>query len=106
MLAKLYTQSYRLDPSDKDPVFHWTPEELGYGERDYEFDENWTCYENAERLSDMLKKGLMNQYAEMGVDPHPVAALIYAETSWFGVEIFYRNQDCTMKLSGRVFLHR
>ena len=106
MKAKLYTQSYRLDTSNKDPIFHWIPEELGYGERDYEFDEDRTCHENAERLSDMLKGGLMNQYTAMGVDPHPVAALIFAESSWFGVEIFYQNQDCTMKLSGRVFLHR
>lgn len=104
MQAKLYTQSYQLDPSINDPIFRWSPEGLGHGERDYEFDENRTCLENAETLSDMLTNALTNQYAEMGVVIHPVAATIFADSSWFGVEIFYRNQDGNMKLSGRVFL--
>lgn len=101
MNGKLYTQSYRLDRSNN-PLIPWIPEELGYGEHDYEFDESKTCCENAGILSERLKAKLVADYAKMNVEPHPNAALIFNESAWFGVEMFYQNQDGTMRLSARV----
>lgn len=101
MTRLLLTQAYRFNPIGDDWFSRWTPEESQPRQWKYDYNEKLSERDNAVILTDKVVTQLRDGYSISSIDPNPKAVPIWGD-GLFGAEVFYQNQNGTMRISARV----
>ena len=100
--GSVLTRAFALNPSAKECLSHWIPEEETPRNYMWQYNENLTDRENAAILADAVISKLNNDYKVIQFDVYAHAVPVWGD-GVFGAEVFYQNQKGTMRISARLY---